>query len=79
MHYDNITGPSDVIIPISNYAYILESSLFLEQINLHVIAATADGASPNRRFFRMHKFLQGDSEIEDVFILHRASSATYHA
>ena len=24
---------------------------FLEQIGLHVIAATADGASPNRRFF----------------------------
>ena len=39
---------------------------YLEQINLHVIAATADGASPNRRFFRMHKFLQGDSAVEDV-------------
>ena len=39
---------------------------YLEQIELHVIAATADGASSNRRFFRMHKFLQGDSKVEDV-------------
>ena len=39
---------------------------YLEQIDLHVIAATADGASQNRRFFRVHRFLQGDSEIEDV-------------
>ena len=40
--------------------------LYLEQINLHVIAATADGASPNRKFFRMHKDLQGNSQILDV-------------
>ena len=33
---------------------------------MHVIASTADGASPNRRFFRMHKFLQGDSAVEDA-------------
>ena len=39
---------------------------YLEQIDLHVIAATADGASPNRRFLRMHKFLQGDSAVKDV-------------
>ena len=40
---------------------------YLEQINLHVVAATADGASPNRRFFRMHKVLQGDSEEDVVY------------
>ena len=34
----------------------------LENINLKVIAVTADGASPNRKFFRMHKFLGGDAE-----------------
>lgn len=39
---------------------------YLEQINLKVIAATADGASPNRRFFRMHKNLGGDSEFQNV-------------
>ena len=39
---------------------------YLEQIDLHVIAATADGASPNRQFFRMHKCLQGDSAVKGV-------------
>ena len=39
---------------------------YLEQIDLHVIAATADGASPNCRFFRMHKFLQRDSAVKDI-------------
>ena len=34
---------------------------YLEGINLKVIAATADGASPNRRFFRMHKYLAGET------------------
>ena len=29
--------------------------------NLWVIAATSDGASPNRRFYRMHKALDGNS------------------
>ena len=33
------------------------------------ISATADTASPNRRFFRMHKYLQGDSEMKDVIYL----------
>ena len=40
---------------------------YLEQINLHVVAATADGASPNRRFFKLHKFLQGDSQENVVY------------
>ena len=40
---------------------------YLEQINLHVVAATADEASPNRRFFKMHKFLQGDSQATVVY------------
>ena len=38
---------------------ILESSC-----NLWVIAATSDGASPNRSFYRMHKTLDGDSGKE---------------
>lgn len=29
--------------------------------NLWVIAATSDGASPNRAFYRMHKSLQVDA------------------
>ena len=40
---------------------------YLEQINLHVVAATADGACPNRRFSKMHKFLQGDSQENVVY------------
>ena len=39
----------------------------LENINLKVIAATADGASPNRKFFRMHKALDGDSHDKVVY------------
>ena len=39
---------------------ILETSC-----NLWVIATTCDGASPNRRFFRLHKPLDGDAD-EDV-------------
>ena len=38
---------------------ILETSC-----NLWVIAATSDGASPNRSFYRMHKALDGDSGKE---------------
>jgi len=36
---------------------ILETSC-----NLWVIAATSDGASPNRRFYRLHKPLDGDAD-----------------
>ena len=32
----------------------------LEGINLKVIAATADGASPNRKFFKMHRPIDGN-------------------
>ena len=40
---------------------------YLEKINLKVIAATADGASPNRKFFRLNKLLDGDSGKEVVY------------
>lgn len=39
--------------------YILEKSC-----NLWIIATTADGASTNRSFFRMHKYLDGSGENE---------------
>ena len=39
----------------------------LENINFKIIAATADGASPNRKFFRMHKFLGGDAEKAVIY------------
>ena len=40
---------------------------YLERINLKVIAATADGASQNRKFFKMHKYLCGDSEADVIY------------
>ena len=39
----------------------------LERINLKVIAATCDGASPNRKFFRMHKGLDDNPEKGVVY------------
>ena len=39
----------------------------LENINLKVIAVTADGASPNRKFFRMHKQIDGGSDQTVVY------------
>ena len=40
---------------------------YLERINLKVISTTCDGASPNRKFFRMHQPLQGDSDKDVVY------------
>ena len=39
----------------------------LEDIGLKVIAATADGALPNRKFFRMHKPFDGDAETAAIY------------
>ena len=35
-------------------------------VDLKVIAATADGASPNKTFFRMHKHMDGQDHTRDV-------------
>ena len=40
---------------------------YLEKINLKVMAATADGASPNRKFFKMHKLLDGNAGTDVVY------------
>ena len=39
----------------------------LEKINLKVMAATADRASPNRKFFKMHKLLDGNAGTDVVY------------
>ena len=39
----------------------------LERINLKVIATTCDGASPNRKFLRLHKTLDGNPEKGVVY------------
>ena len=40
---------------------------YLEKNNLKVIAATGDGASQDRKFFRMHKHLVSDSDTEILY------------
>ena len=40
---------------------------YLERVNLKVIAATANRASQNRKFFRMHKYLCGDSDADVIY------------
>ena len=40
---------------------------YLERIKLKLIAATADGASQNKIFFRMHKYLCGDSDADVIY------------
>ena len=44
---------------------------YLEKINLKVIADTADGASPNRKFFKMHKLLDGNTGTD---VVHRTKN-----
>ena len=40
---------------------------YLEKINLEVIAATADGASSNEKFFKVHKLLNGNAGTDVVY------------
>ena len=40
---------------------------YLERINLKVIATTADGSSQNRIFFRMHKYICGNSNAGVIY------------
>ena len=47
---------------------------YLESINLKVISATADGASPNRKFFRMHKNLNMNVCSDLVYRAHNIYS-----
>jgi len=53
-HYASEGFTSDQLYPC-----ILEAIDIIESIGLHVRALTADGASPNRKFFRIHKFNDG--------------------
>ena len=53
-HYASEGFTSDQLYPC-----VLEAIDIIESIGLHVKALTADGASPNRKFFRIHKFNDG--------------------
>lgn len=48
-HYPSLGVTGDELLPI-----VWEVVRFVETTGLKVIAITADGAAPNRRFFRMH-------------------------
>ena len=62
---------------LSVNAPFLGSSVHLGSCNLWVVAATSDGASPNRRFYRLYKALDGAADKDvcyrtiNLFARHR--------
>ena len=48
-----------------------EADLYLEKCGLKVVSCTADGASPNRNFFRVHKALECDA---GKYVVYRAKN-----
>ena len=53
-HFSTEGITADLLFPI-----VWEGVASIESTGLKVIAVTADGASPNRKFFRMHKTSKG--------------------
>ena len=62
-----------IILQFCNFCRFQIMSIFwqavkyLERIKLKLIAATADGASQNKFFFSMHKYLCGDSDADVIY------------
>ena len=67
LSYSFATFATDGITAYQIMPIFWQAVKYLEKINLKVIAATADGASQNRKFFRMHKNLVGDSDTKIVY------------
>ena len=67
LSYSFAAFATDGITAYQKMAIFWQAVKYLEKINLKIIAATADGASQNRKFFRMHKHLVGDSDTETVY------------
>ena len=69
LSYSFATLSTDGIAAYQIMPIFWQAVKYLEKINLKVIkiAATADGASQNRKVFRMHKHLVGDSDTEIVY------------
>ena len=61
VHFSTEGVTSDQLYPIA-----WEGIRIIESTGLKVIAVTADGASPNRKFFRMH----GDGTVYKTSIVH---------
>ena len=67
LSYSFATFATDGITAYQIMPIFWQAVKYLEKNNLKVIAATADGASQNRKSFRMHKHLVGDSDTEIVY------------
>ena len=67
LSYSFATFATDGITAYQMMQIFWQAVKFLEKFNLKVIAATADGASQNRKFFRIHNHLVGDSDTEIVY------------
>ena len=67
LSYSFPTFATDGITAFQIIPIFWQAVKYLERINLKVIAATADGASQNRKFFRMYKYLCGDSGADVIY------------
>ena len=67
LSYSFPTFATDGITAFQIIPIFWQAVKYLERINLKVIAATADGASQNRKFFRMHNYLCGDSDGDAIY------------
>ena len=67
LSYSFATFATDRITAYQIMPIFWQAVKYLEKITLKVIAATADDASQNRKCFRMHKHLVGNSETEIVY------------
>ena len=65
--YSFATFATDGIAAFQITPIFWQAVKYLERTNLKVIAATADGASQNRKFFRMYKYLCGDSGADVIY------------
>ena len=65
--YSFTTFATDGIAAFQIMPIFCQAVKYLERTNLKVIAATADGASQNRKFFKMYKYLCGDSDADVIY------------
>ena len=67
LSYSFETFATDGITAFQIMSMFWQAVKYLERVNLKVIAATADRASQNRKFFRMHKYLCSDSDADVIY------------
>ena len=67
LSYNFATFATDGITAFQIMPIFWQAGKYLERKNLKVIAATADRASQNRKFFRMHKYLCGDTDANVIY------------